>query len=62
MLAAGELYSLDYDGNTPLYYALVCDNVECIDVIFEYFSTNPRDYLITPRDVVFLLKNQSSLT
>ena len=34
MLSAGELYSVDNDGNTPLFYAIVFENADCVGVIF----------------------------
>ena len=61
MLAAGELYSIDHDGNTPLFYALVLDNADCVGVIFSHFEDDPRRFLLTPREVVFLLRHKTGM-
>ena len=41
LLRGGELYSLDFDGNTPLYYALVADNEACTRILLDHFKQTP---------------------
>ena len=60
LLEKGGLYSMDIKGNTPLSYAIECNNTEAIDVIVKYFGQNPENFVVNTVDLSKLLEMQST--
>ena len=53
-----DLYTVDVDNRTPLYYLLEEENQTGIKILLRYFEDNPKEFLITHGEILLLLEKQ----
>ena len=55
LLRANELYSVDANDRTPLFYALKEQNASGVTMLVEHFQEHPADFLLTEADYALLI-------